>query len=85
MKERVLITGADGFIGKNLVEYFNKNNIEYINSIPSCNFGDRNDLELFQKTENGTFLSRLFSQISMIFNHLGSDGGLFIVIGKKND
>ena len=68
-----------------VLRWFNKNNIEYINSIPSCNFGDRNDLELFQKTENGTFLSRLFSQISMIFNYLGSDGGLFIVIGKKND
>ena len=62
--------------------WFNKNNIEYINSIPSCNFGDRNDLELFQKTKNGTFLSRLFSQISMLFNYLGSDGGLFIVIEK---
>ena len=68
-----------------VLRWFNKNNIEYINSIPSCNFGDRNDLELFQKTENGTFLSRLFSQISMLFNNLGSDGGLFVVIGKKKN
>ena len=38
---------------------------------------------LFQKSSKGTFLSRFFSQITMLFNELGSDGGLFIMIGKK--
>ena len=38
---------------------------------------------LFQKKSKGTFLSRFFSQITMLFNELGSDGGLFIMIGKK--
>ena len=68
-----------------VLKWFKKNNIKYINSIPSCNFGENNDFKLFQASTNSTFLSRLFSQISMIFNNLGSDGGLFIVIGKKND
>ena len=34
---------------------------------------------------NNLHLKReIINQISMIFNKLGSDGGLFIVIGKKN-
>jgi hypothetical protein len=28
-------------------------------------------------------LTRFFSQIFMLFGNLGSDGGLFVVIGKK--
>jgi hypothetical protein len=33
----------------------------------------------------GNFFSRIINQIYMIFNSLGSDGGLFIIIGKKNN
>ena len=38
---------------------------------------------LFSKKSIGSLYSRIINQISMIFNKLGSDGGLFIVIGKK--
>ena len=58
------------------------NDIEYINSIPSCNFEGQNE-NLFKKESKGTLYSRIMNQISMIFNNLGSDGGLFVVIGKK--
>tara|TARA_B110000027_G_scaffold127366_1_gene146624 strand:+ start:3169 stop:4068 length:900 start_codon:yes stop_codon:yes gene_type:complete len=67
----------------NVLEWFNKNNIEFINSIPSCNFED-DDNDLFSKKSKGDLYSRISNQLSMIFNNLGSDGGLFIVIGKKN-
>ena len=67
-----------------VLEWFEKNDIEFINSIPDCSANNLTEPKLFQKTLKGTFLSRLFSQISMLFNSLGSDGGLFIVIGKKN-
>lgn len=63
--------------------WFKKNNIEFINSVPSCNFNDNKALNLFEKSSKGNFFSRLYSQISMLFNNLGADGGLFIVIGKK--
>ena len=63
--------------------WFNSNNIEFVNSIPRCNIQEKETIKMFDKSSKGTFLSRLFSQISMIFNNLGSDGGLFIVIGKK--
>ena len=67
-----------------VMEWFDHNKIEFISSIPSCDFDD-NDDNLFIKKSRGNLYSRVVSQISMIFNNLGSDGGLFVVIGKKND
>ena len=69
-----------------ILNWFKKNNIEYINSIPSCDFEYYQNYEnIFEKKSNGDIHSRLFNQFSMIFNKLGSDGGLFVVIGKKNE
>ena len=68
-----------------VLEWFDNNDIEYINSIPSCDFEFSQDYaDLFKKNSIGTFYSRMINQFSMIFNRLGSDGGLFVVIGKKN-
>ena len=65
-----------------VLNWFNNNNIEFISSIPSSDFDyDYNDI--FQKKSAGTYYSRICNQISMLFNKLGSDGGLFVVIGKK--
>ena len=69
-----------------VLDWFEENSIEYINSIPSCDFEYfANYKNLFSKQDKGDLYSRLFNQLCMIFNKLGSDGGLFIVIGKKNE
>jgi SAM-dependent methyltransferase len=69
-----------------VLDWFKKNDIEYINSIPSCDFELQPNYEnFFEKKSKGDLHSRLFNQFSMIFNKLGSDGGLFVVIGKKNE
>ena len=66
-----------------VLNWFDKNNITFISSIPSADFDyDYNDI--FKKKSSGTFFSRILNQISMIFNSLGSDGGLFVLIGKKH-
>ena len=66
-----------------VLKWFDNNNIEFISSIPQCNTEEKYEKSLFDKSSKGTYLSRFFGQISMLFNELGSDGGLFIVIGKK--
>jgi len=65
--------------------WFDKNNIEFINSIPSCCLQNSDNQQLFKKNlkGGGSKLTRFFSQIFMLFSNLGSDGGLFVVIGKK--
>tara|TARA_B100001063_G_scaffold241007_1_gene267101 strand:- start:3886 stop:4782 length:897 start_codon:yes stop_codon:yes gene_type:complete len=65
-----------------VLNWFKKNNIEFISSIPSSDF-DFDYKNIFEKKPIGTFYSRIVNQFSMIFNQLGSDGGLFILIGKK--
>ena len=55
---------------------FNKNTIlKFLNDYKN----------IFEKKSSGTFFSRILNQIIMIFNSFGSDGGLFVLIGKKND
>ncbi len=66
-----------------VIVWFDKNDIEFISSIPSCDFKNNQNTNIFKKSSKGTILSRLFSQISMLFNNLGADGGLFIVVGRK--
>ena len=65
-----------------ILKWFEFNNIDFISSIPACNF-DENYTNLFIKKSKGTFYSRIINQLSMIFTNLGSDGGLFVLIGKK--
>ena len=61
---------------------FKKNNIEFINSIPSCNpsYQKKN---IFDKVNKGDYFTRILSQFFSIFSSYGSEGGLFIFIGKK--
>ena len=67
-----------------VLSWFRKNNIEYINSMPTCDFEVYQGYEnLFEKKSEGDWYTRFWNQFSMIFNKLGSDGGLFIVIGRK--
>lgn len=65
-----------------VLKWFKNNNIDFISSIPSFDFDDDLD-NLFIKKSTGSFYSRIINQFSMIFDSLGSDGGLFVVIGKK--
>ena len=65
-----------------VLKWFKKYNIDFVSSIPSSDF-DYDYENIFDKKNNGTLFSRILNQILMVFNRLGSDGGLFVVIGKK--
>ena len=65
-----------------VLKWFKIHNIDFISSIPSADF-DYDYQNIFEKKSSGTILSRFLNQIFMIFNSLGSDGGLFVLIGQK--
>jgi|TARA_B100000315_G_scaffold257380_2_gene306046 2-polyprenyl-3-methyl-5-hydroxy-6-metoxy-1,4-benzoquinol methylase len=66
-----------------ILKWFDSNNIEFINSIPQCSMFETENEDYFQKKSKATFVVRIIKQIFMIFSRFGSEGGLFIVIGKK--
>ena len=69
-----------------VMSWFRQNNIDFISSIPNCDFNDDNKYsDIFVKKKIGNYVQRLLNQIFMIFGQLGSDGGLFVVVGKKKD
>ncbi len=66
-----------------VLNWFDNNNIKFVNSIPSFDLKpDYNNI--FKDQSRSSTLKRIFFQFLMIFNKLGSDGGVFIMIGKKN-
>lgn len=64
-----------------VIHWFEDNNISFMGSIPSPNFEFKNISEM--DGDKGTYLNRLFAQVTMLFSHLGGEGGLCIVVGKK--
>ena len=70
-----------------VLKWFKEENIEFINSLPQSTIFEKTNREevfvnLFQKGKKGNFFERFLSQIFMIFQHEGSEGGLFIFIGN---
>jgi ubiquinone/menaquinone biosynthesis C-methylase UbiE len=63
--------------------WFDENNIEFVSSIPTCDFEDVNYNYMFFNQNNGSIVTRFISQLGMLFSKLGQNGGLFVVIGKK--
>lgn len=61
------------------IKWFNKNGIEYINSIPNLN----SNYDLFERSEVPNIYERFLLQLAMPFTSYGGEGGLFIMIGKK--
>jgi hypothetical protein len=66
-----------------VLQWFDTNSIDFISSIPTCDTSPVDYNNLFPKQSRGNIITRLISQILMIFARSGSEGGLFLVIGKK--
>ena len=70
-----------------VLNWFDKNNIEFINSFPNCEFFESDNEDVFKKLyfkkSRSTFVERFLSQITMIFTRPGSEGGLFLFVGRK--
>lgn len=66
-----------------VLTWFAKNDIEFISSLPSANGNIVEYRDIFVKQDEGNWITRMASQIGMLFSPLGGEGGLFLVIGKK--
>ena len=66
-----------------ILKWFDEHDLEFISSIPQCNPYEAVKEKPFIKQSKGEVSDRIFSQILMLFNHFGSEGGLFIFVGKK--
>ena len=65
-----------------ILKWFNKNNIDFVNFYPNS-FLSLNKNKFLEKNETGNFFERFCEQIFMIFTKHGSEGGLFMIVGKK--
>jgi SAM-dependent methyltransferase len=66
-----------------ILKWFDANGIMFVSSLPTCTGEPVNMKNIFKIQKRGSFLSRLFSQIASLFGPSGSEGGLFLVIGRK--
>ena len=66
-----------------VLDWFEKKNIEFLGSIPDTNLDGVYTGIKKMNGNKGNLFTRIFAQICMIFNNLGSEGGLFLVLGKK--
>jgi len=76
-----------------VLNWFDESNVEFVNSYPNCEFfnNDQNYIlddnvilkNFFQQGKKSNYLDRIFSQLLMIFTKSGSEGGLYLFLGKK--
>ena len=66
-----------------ILNWFDKNNIEFINSLPELSILDTQMENFFKKKDRAPLFERILSQIFMIFDRPGAEGAIFIFIGKK--
>ena len=51
--------------------------------MPECSLFQNTQGVFFEKHEKTSFIERILEQFFMIFTRFGSEGGVFIFIGKK--
>ena len=65
-----------------VLNWFDKKGVNFINVFPN-DLLSKNNNKIFDKIQKNDKFERIMQQISMLFNTSGSEGGLFIMIGKK--
>lgn len=68
---------------KEILKWFDSNGIGFVSSMPTCTSEQVNMKNIFKTQSRGSVFSQLVSQITFLFGPNGSEGGLFLVIGRK--
>jgi SAM-dependent methyltransferase len=64
------------------IGWLDKNNLKFISCIPNLEMSS--DINLFKQSRAPSIFERFLIQLSMPFTSFGAEGGLFIIIAKKN-
>tara|TARA_B100000989_G_C19471092_1_gene440723 strand:- start:156 stop:1088 length:933 start_codon:yes stop_codon:yes gene_type:complete len=64
-----------------VINWFDDNSISFLGSIPSPIFEFKKISQM--DGDKGSHTNRVFAQVAMLFSDLGREGGLCIVVGKK--
>ena len=67
-----------------VLDWFKKKKISFISSIPKIIGEFGNDEKLFKQQNRGDVIDRFNIQFEMILNYQYKEGGLFMMIGKRN-
>ena len=67
-----------------VLDWFKKKKISFISSIPKIIGEFSNDEKLFKQQNRGDVIDRFNIQFEMILNYQYKEGGLFMMIGKRN-
>jgi SAM-dependent methyltransferase len=66
-----------------VLQWFKETGFEFVNSIPEISpQGEYKHDQLFNKHSEGHYMDRLFSQLHLMLSG-GSEGGFFVMIGRK--
>ena len=68
-----------------ILKWFEENKIRFISSVPHCTIDLNHNKNLFIEQKKGNLFYSWLNQFFMVFNFLGDDGGLFVLIGKKHE
>ena len=66
-----------------VLKWFDDNEVEFLGSLPDATTFSGYKKIAEMTGDRGDWLGRFFTQIGMIFSKLGSEGGLFIFVGRK--
>ena len=66
-----------------VLKWFDKNQLNFLGSIPSAKCNGKVEKIAEMDYNTATFLERTVSQIDSLFSTMGTEGGLFIVVGQK--
>ena len=66
-----------------VLQWFDLAGFEFIGSLPTCDLKPYAYENILTKKSRENWFMRFLSQVFMLFSHSGSEGGLFLMLGKK--
>ena len=66
-------------------DWFKQHGVDYISSVPRLDFANLNQPHFLQKEESRSNAFYRAAQLALLFENIGSEGGLIVHVGQKNE